>query len=156
MGASNKVCPNCGRKMKQQFIGLRQDVGYVIREVESCVSEHNFRVLRGSGQRPNKHETGGFRVNGSRLFSQSGYRFSAFVLHRMDSLLCRWARCCASEPSVSLCADAVGGVPGAVLFVRRPLAAQYSGCDHDDDFRRGASDSVHPIISLIRIFPNPS
>lgn len=22
MGASNKVCPNCGRKMKQQFIGL--------------------------------------------------------------------------------------------------------------------------------------
>lgn len=23
MGASNKVCPNCGRKMKQQFIGLQ-------------------------------------------------------------------------------------------------------------------------------------
>ena len=22
MGNSNKVCPNCGRKMKQQFIGL--------------------------------------------------------------------------------------------------------------------------------------
>ena len=21
MGASNKICPNCGRKMKQQFIG---------------------------------------------------------------------------------------------------------------------------------------
>lgn len=23
MGASNKVCPSCGRKMKQQFIGLQ-------------------------------------------------------------------------------------------------------------------------------------
>ncbi len=23
MGASNKVCPNCGKKMKQQFIGLQ-------------------------------------------------------------------------------------------------------------------------------------
>ena len=23
MGKSNKVCPNCGREMKQQFIGLQ-------------------------------------------------------------------------------------------------------------------------------------
>jgi len=23
MGISNKVCPNCGKKMKQQFIGLQ-------------------------------------------------------------------------------------------------------------------------------------
>ena len=23
MGKNNKVCPNCGRKMKQQFIGLQ-------------------------------------------------------------------------------------------------------------------------------------
>lgn len=37
MGASNKVCPVCGRKMKQQFIGLqhcrcgmswKRDVGF--------------------------------------------------------------------------------------------------------------------------------
>ena len=28
------------------------------------------------GQRPNKHETGGLRVNGIRLFSQSGYHFA--------------------------------------------------------------------------------
>ena len=35
-----------------------------------------FCVLRGLGQRPNKHETDGFRVNGIRLFSQSGYRFA--------------------------------------------------------------------------------
>ena len=23
MGANNKICPNCGKKMKQQFIGLQ-------------------------------------------------------------------------------------------------------------------------------------
>lgn len=37
MGVSNKVCPNCGKKMKQQFIGLqhckcgmswKKDIGY--------------------------------------------------------------------------------------------------------------------------------
>ena len=42
----------------------------------SIVPEHKTYVLRGLGQRPNKHETGGFRVNGIRLFSQSGYRFA--------------------------------------------------------------------------------
>ena len=42
----------------------------------SIVSEHSFCVLRGLGQRPNKHEAGGFRVNGICLFSQSGYRFA--------------------------------------------------------------------------------
>lgn len=55
---------------------LRRDEGYAIREDESVVSEHKFCVLRGLGQRPNKHETGGFRVNGIRLFSQSGHRFA--------------------------------------------------------------------------------
>ena len=50
----------------------------------SIVPEHKFCVLRGLGQRPNKHETGGFRVNGIRLFSQSGYRFAllaSFPIH---------------------------------------------------------------------------
>ena len=42
----------------------------------SIVPEHKFCVLRGLGQRPNKHETGGVRVNGIRLFLQSGYRFA--------------------------------------------------------------------------------
>ena len=42
----------------------------------SIVPEHQFCVLRGLGQHPNKHETGGFRVNGIRLFSQSGYLFA--------------------------------------------------------------------------------
>ena len=49
----------------------------------SIVPEHSFCVLRGLGQRPNKHETDGFRVNGIRLFLQSGYRFAllaAFLL----------------------------------------------------------------------------
>ena len=49
----------------------------------SIVPEHKTCVLRGLGQRPNKHETSGFRVNGIRLFSQSGYRFAllaAFLL----------------------------------------------------------------------------
>jgi hypothetical protein len=51
----------------------------------SIVSEHKFCVLRGLGQRSNKHETGGFRVNGIRLFSQSGYRFA--LLAKMLSSL---------------------------------------------------------------------
>ena len=38
MGASKHICPNCGRKMKQQFIGLfhckcgtswRRDIGFL-------------------------------------------------------------------------------------------------------------------------------
>ena len=40
MGKSNKICPNCGRKMKQQFIGLQhckcgmswnKDIGFFTR-----------------------------------------------------------------------------------------------------------------------------
>ena len=40
MGKSNKICPNCGRKMKQQFIGLqhckcgmswKKDIGFCTR-----------------------------------------------------------------------------------------------------------------------------
>lgn len=40
MGKSNKICPNCGRKMKQQFIGLqhckcgmswKKDIGFFTR-----------------------------------------------------------------------------------------------------------------------------
>lgn len=43
MGVSNKICPNCGRKMKQQFIGLqhckcgmswKKDMGYFERTSE--------------------------------------------------------------------------------------------------------------------------
>ncbi len=47
MGASNKICPNCGRKMKQQFIGLqhckcgiswKKDIGHFER-----TKDMNFR-----------------------------------------------------------------------------------------------------------------
>ena len=53
----------------------------------SIVPEHKTCVLRGLGQRPNKHETGGFRVNGICLFSQSGYRFAllASIIPNLDS-----------------------------------------------------------------------
>ena len=43
MGASNKVCPDCGRKMKQQFIGLqhcrcgvscKKDIGFFERSLD--------------------------------------------------------------------------------------------------------------------------
>lgn len=46
----------------------------------SIVSERKLCVLRGLGQRPNKHETGGLRVNGIRLFLQSGYRFALLAI----------------------------------------------------------------------------
>lgn len=50
MGASNKICPNCGRKMKQQFIGLqhckcgmswKKDIGFFER-----ISDMVFALLR--------------------------------------------------------------------------------------------------------------
>ena len=53
----------------------------------SIVPEHSFCVLRGLGQRPNKHETGGLRVNGIRLFSQSGTaqeRVETMLPHMME------------------------------------------------------------------------
>ena len=69
----------CGERTSDEVTEpccLRRGEGYAIREDESIVPEHTFCVLRGLGQRPNKHETGGLRVNGIRLFSQSGYRFA--------------------------------------------------------------------------------
>ena len=38
----------------------------------SIVPEHSFCVLRGLGQRPNKHETGGLRVTESACFRKVG------------------------------------------------------------------------------------
>ena len=43
MGASTKICPNCGKKMKQQFIGLqhckcgvswKKDIGFFERTAD--------------------------------------------------------------------------------------------------------------------------
>ena len=84
----------CGERTSDEVTEpccLRRGEGYAIRENESIVSEHNFSVLRGLGQRPNKHETGRFRVNRIRMFSQSGYRFAllaAFLplIHSIDNI----------------------------------------------------------------------
>ena len=47
MGSSNKICPACGRKMKQQFIGLqhcrcgvswKRDIGYFERTPDMVFS----------------------------------------------------------------------------------------------------------------------
>ena len=73
----------CGERTSDEVTEpccLRRGEGYAIREDESIVPEHTFCVLRGLGQCPNKHETGRFRVNGIRLFSQSGYRFALLAV----------------------------------------------------------------------------
>lgn len=69
MGNSNKVCPNCNRKMKQQFIGLQHckcgmswkgDIGFfertpdmifalerrVVRKSKNSVKTEQFPVIR--------------------------------------------------------------------------------------------------------------
>ncbi len=68
-GPSNKVCPNCGRKMKQQFIGLqhckcgmswKKDIGFfertgdmvfalqrqVVKKSKSSIKTKQFPVIR--------------------------------------------------------------------------------------------------------------
>ena len=71
MGKSNKVCPRCGRKMKQQFIGLqhckcgmswKRDIGFFERtnEMMFCLER---RYINGKPkQRPtiryNKDDSG--------------------------------------------------------------------------------------------------
>ena len=76
MGKSNKICPNCGRKMKQQFIGLqhyrcgmswKKDLGFFERtqDMVFCL-RHNkpgkkpSRLIeirfRGMQNTPEKHE----------------------------------------------------------------------------------------------------
>lgn len=71
------------------------------------------------------------------------------VLCRMDPIFCRRAGDRAAEPRISLCPDTARGVPRAVFFVRRHLAAQPARCDTYDHFRRSAPDSVDSIIPLI-------
>ena len=53
MGASKRVCPNCGRKMKQQFIGLfhckcgtswRRDIGFFERTPDMVFSLERKKV----------------------------------------------------------------------------------------------------------------
>ena len=53
MGASKHICPNCGRKMKQQFIGLfhckcgtswRRDIGFFERTPDMVFSLERKKV----------------------------------------------------------------------------------------------------------------
>lgn len=54
MGATNKICPNCGKKMKQQFIGLqhckcgiswKKDIGFFERTTDMifCLERRTVR-----------------------------------------------------------------------------------------------------------------
>lgn len=56
MGKSNKVCPNCGQKMKQQFIGLQhckcgmswsKDMGYFERTNDMVFALERQAVKKG-------------------------------------------------------------------------------------------------------------
>ena len=61
MGASNKVCPNCGRKMKQQFIGLqhcrcgmswKKDIGFFERTPDMVFALERRQIGKKVKQRP--------------------------------------------------------------------------------------------------------
>ena len=64
MGASKRVCPNCGRKMKQQFIGLfhfkcgtswRRDIGFFERTPDMVFSLERKKVGNKVKQLPMIH-----------------------------------------------------------------------------------------------------
>ena len=72
---------------------------------------------------------------------------SGAVLCRLDALFPGRAANRAAEPRVSVRSDAAGRVSGAVLPVRRRLAAEYPcGCRHADLWR-GAFDGVGALVS---------
>ena len=61
MGASNKICPNCGRKMKQQFIGLqhcrcgmswKRDIGFFERTPDMVFVLERRQIGKKIKQRP--------------------------------------------------------------------------------------------------------
>ena len=62
LGASNKVCPSCGRKMKQQFIGLqhckcgmswKKDIGFFERTGDMIFCLKRQKVGKKIKQLPN-------------------------------------------------------------------------------------------------------
>lgn len=61
MGSSNKICINCGKKMKQQFIGLqhckcgiswKKDIGYFERTPNMVFALHRVTVGKKVKQLP--------------------------------------------------------------------------------------------------------
>ena len=63
------------REEMKELLTAKANIDRIL-ELDKEQEEANERREKEAGQRPNKHETGGFRVNGIRLFSQSGYRFA--------------------------------------------------------------------------------
>ena len=64
MGASKRICPNCGRKMKQQFIGLfhckcgtswQRDIGFFERTPDMVFSLERKKVRNKVKQLPTIH-----------------------------------------------------------------------------------------------------
>ena len=81
MGASNKVCPNCGHKMKQQFIGLqhckcgmswKKDIGFfertsdmvfalerrVTKKGKNSIRTKQVPIIRYKDEAPQQQESG--------------------------------------------------------------------------------------------------
>ena len=61
MGKSSKICPNCGRKMKQQFIGLqhckcgiswKRDIGYFERTSDMVFALQRVKIGKKVKQMP--------------------------------------------------------------------------------------------------------
>ncbi len=61
MGKNNKTCPNCGRKMKQQFIGLqhckcgmswKRDIGFFERTSDMVFALKRVHVGKKVKQKP--------------------------------------------------------------------------------------------------------
>ena len=63
------------REEMKELLTAKANIDRIL-ELDKEQEEANERREKEAGQSPNKHETGGFRVNGIRLFSQSGYRFA--------------------------------------------------------------------------------
>lgn len=61
MGKSNKICPECGRKMKQQFIGLqhckcgmswKKDIGFFARTSHMVFAQQRKTIDKKAKQVP--------------------------------------------------------------------------------------------------------
>ena len=63
------------REEMKELLTAKANIDRIL-ELDKEQEEANERLEKEAEQRSNKHETGGFRVNGIRLFSQSGYHFA--------------------------------------------------------------------------------
>ena len=79
MGASKRICPNCGRKMKQQFVGLfhckcgtswRHDIGFFERTPDMVFSLERKKVGNKVKQLPTIHH----KINSHRIFFRKSIR----------------------------------------------------------------------------------